>query len=165
MAKSSNAEIDLAMVEETQRVLSPFTLKLDHLVEINPKNGGFYFAFIVNDQVVYDYLSISNRVNGCRVKPGRFFLSNTMVQRLRDKHYKRWYYADRDYVYPLKKETYQRFVDRFLCIETSDDLCHVQTTIVDPPAMYLRKKPLVANRPDPTTWDDVLTEERYLETA
>ena len=114
------------MVSETQRELSPFTLKLDHLVEINPQSGGFYFAFIDNGQVVYDYLSITNIINGRRLKPGRFFLSATMAQRLRDKHYKRWYYADRDYVYPLKKETYQRFIDRFMCIETNDDLSHQQ---------------------------------------
>lgn len=144
------------MVGETGRELSPFTLKLDHLVEINPKSGGFYFAFINDGQIVYDYLSITNAINGCRIKPGRFYLSDTMVQRLRNKQYKRWYYADLDYVYPLKKETYQRFIDRFMCIETNDDLCHQETIIIDPPNMFLRKKPLLANRPDTVVWSDVV---------
>lgn len=174
IAKSSNTEIDLALVRETERELSPFTLKLDHLVEINPQSGGFYFAFINEGQIVYDYLSITNAINGRRIKPGRFYLSDTMVQRLRAKHYKRWYYVDRDYVYPLKKETYQRFIDRFMCIETTDNFCHQETIIIDPPNMFLRKKPLLVNRPDFVTWDDVVpkkivvrkrTEKRQLETA
>jgi hypothetical protein len=157
--------IDLALVSETQRELSPFTLKLDHLVEINPQSGGFYFAFIDNGQVVYDYLSLTNNINGRRLKPGRFFLSSTMAQRLRDKFYKRWYYADRDYVYPLKKETYQRFVDRFMCIETDDDLFHQQKVAIEIPTMNLRKKPLLENRPDKIVWCDHTAKKECPETA
>lgn len=153
------------MVAEVQRELSPFTLQLDHIVEINPQCGGFYFAFMDQGQVVYDTLPLINRVNGHRIKPGRFHLSAHVVDRLRTKRYKRWYYVDRDYLYPLKKETYQRFVDRFFCIETDDNVCHQQTVILQPDPMHLRKKPLLTHRVNPPLWDDHLATLRQEEPA
>lgn len=166
MAKSSNKELDLALVKETKRTISPFTLQLDHLVEINPQTGGFYFAFIEEGVIVYDYIPIINFVNGFRVKPGRFHLSKTVSERLTAKQYKRWYYCDRDYIYPLKKETYQRLVDRFMFIECVDDIHLDRTAILDLDIFQLRKKPLVENRKPKIPWNDhPVVEKLYEKTA
>lgn len=155
MAKASNGAIDHALSEEVGRRLSPFTLELDHIVEINPRQGGFYFVYLDAGNMMVDHVPLCSHRNGRRLKPARFFLSDVIVTRLKAKAYKRWYYSDGDYVYPLKKATYHRLIDRFLCVE--DPHPSVSTVLPpDPPdGMPLRKKPLLAVRPRPVTWEDV----------
>lgn len=148
------------MVNETSLSLSPFTLKLDHLVEINSQCGGFYFVQLIDGLIVYDFLPAVNRINGIKIKPIRYYLSPSVKERLLTKTYKRWYYGDRDYLYPLKKETYQRLVDRFAFIETETDSKRNQYTVLEPGEMFLRKKPLLAVRKQKATW-----EARCVETA
>lgn len=142
------------MVGETSLSLSPFMLKLDHLVEINSQCGGFYFVQLIDGLIVYDFIPAVNRINGKKVKPIRYYLTPSVKDRLVNKTYKRWYYGDRDYLYPLKKETYQRLIDRFAFIETESDLFQETHVVFDPGEMFLRKKPLVAMREDVPPWYD-----------
>lgn len=154
------------MVGETDLSLSPFTLQLDHLVEINSQCGGFYFVQLINGLIVYDFIPAVNRINGKKIKPVRYYLSPSVKDRLVSKSYKRWYYSDRDYLYPLKKETYQRLVDRFAFIESEFDQPNETTAIVDPGEMFLRKKPLMAMRDTFPPWYDKKEREiRHAETA
>lgn len=155
MAKSKSLlkQMDVTLAEELDLILSPFSLTLDHVCQLDSKYGGFHFGFLKDGQIWYDSAELKSCHMGIRVKPSRFLLPNVVADRLRQKTYKRWYFQDRTYLYPVHLTKIDVLYDR--CWFVKNDVPHYSTSVIVSPEQFnLRKKPLVRVRQEKLTWDD-----------
>lgn len=155
MSKSQKAQLDRDMANELELERSPFVLTIKHILKLSPSVGGFCFAYRHNDQLYYDTVPVQTSNGGIVVKPARFMLPEVVQRRLQEKSfYTRWYFYDTRYLYPIQKSKVGTLYDAFWMVLDSNP--HYRSSVVcDPGHMQLRKKPLVAMRDNPVTWDDV----------
>jgi hypothetical protein len=152
-SKSLLKQMDVTLAEELGLLLSPFSLTLDHVCKLDSKYGGFHFGFLVDGQIWYDSAELKSIHLGCRVKPSRFLLPDMVAHRLHQRVYKRWYFQDRTYLYPVQPTKVDTLFEKCWFIE--NDIPHYTTSvIVNIEQFNLRKKPLINVRKQYLTWDD-----------
>lgn len=157
MAKKRVNRVSLALSEELGLLLSPFTLTLKHVVKLHSKVGGFVFVFPTTlGQYQYHSVRVASESGGLPVKPLFFPIPQACVEGLLGNRYCHWFYFDEQYLYPVQRTKPSTLLETFL-FKPNGEVPHVDVLLDTPePEMWLRKKPLLALRPELPSWDDYL---------
>jgi len=164
MAKSSKKELDVTMACELDKALSPFTLTYKHVKCLNQIGKGFVFAYTRDNVIYYDRAEVVSQVMGLRKKPERILLPEQVRERLINKAYTRWYFEDKDYLYPLQVCKVGTLLEEFWWVNT-DSPGFRSHVVALPDTMFLRKKPLVGVRQSKVTWEDVTSKPHILKST
>jgi len=157
MGKKKTHRVGQALSEELGLVLSPFTLTLKHVVQLNAKRGGFLFVTTTQfDHHLYHRVEVVAECNGLPIKPAYFPIPKSVVGRLLQKSYAMWFFYDSDYLYPLQKVKPEALLETFVFRETENT--PRENVILDSPEpeMWLRKKARLEMRESVPCWDSYL---------
>lgn len=151
MTKSLAKAQDQLVADELGLNLSPFTLVLRRVVELDRVVRGFVFMYIKDGLIHLDFADTWNAVNGRRTKIKKFGLSKQINARLYERFYRRWYIRDGDMLYPVQTTKFADFKDTFYFLMGEHP---TQPSLIIQPdnAPVLRSRRLLFHRPPHPGW-------------
>lgn len=121
MAKSSTVkQLDEWLAIDMGLLLSPFMLTLKHVRQLS--HGGLGFLFVYQHHGVYwvDHTQVIRYRNGMRVKPIHITIDVSVKERIKQHVHLRWYFYDREYLYPVQKSKIEKLFGEFWFITDED---------------------------------------------
>lgn len=141
MTSRKRSDISQALSEEVGLELSPFTIALKHVHELSPVGRGFCLTYTQEGVIYYDRIPTIRELNSRRVRPTRFEIHPIVQHRIRERHYRYWYFYDHKYLYPMHALKPKVFFDEFLFHPHHNP--HYQTEVVcEIETPHRRRKPL-----------------------